>query len=500
MAGLCEGGNEPAGSLKCILAVCCFPDILKAEKCQLNSYQANVMDKNLHTKGTCTTNRSQVEIGHILDMRAKTDMQWPSNNFRKFYNYIANQATKGNIEGGKFGPVLWIEFGVAQWSERLDIHLNASPFLLQRGTRLENESWPHVSVATMQWYADNNVHRLDWPAQCPDLNPNEHIWDELDRRLKSREMRPTSIVQLSAMLQEEWRCSPVDILHKLVESMPDRVAAVIATRGALYGAETWTLQLSEEKRLEAFEMWIWRRMESVKWTDRIRNETVLERVDEERIMLKLIRKRKRNWLGHWLRRNYLLKDALEEMSILTEDLNMRQVFAKFILKLLLSDEQKQHRLQVSQDVINRAENDSDLLNRTVNQKYYKSVLGRLRENVPKKRPALWRDKNWALHHENAPAHCGFSIRNFLAKFQIPVLPQPPCSPDIAPADFYLLSKLKFSLKENLLVSIEDIQAITEKVLNILKKENFQERFQNWKHRWSRCVQSEGDYFERDPSQ
>ncbi|KAJ4440465.1 hypothetical protein ANN_08606 [Periplaneta americana] len=83
---------------------------------------------------------------------------------------------------------------------------------------------------------------------------------------------------------------------------------------ALYGAETWTLRRSEEKRIEAFEMWLWRRMEHVKWTDRIRNEGLLERVDKERIMLKLMRKRKRNWLGHWLRRNCLLKDALEGMA------------------------------------------------------------------------------------------------------------------------------------------------------------------------------------------
>ncbi|KAJ4435446.1 hypothetical protein ANN_18061 [Periplaneta americana] len=62
------------------------------------------------------------------------------------------------------------------------------------------------------------------------------------------------------------------------------------------GAETWTLRQSEEKRMKAFEMWIWRRMERVKWTDRIRNEAVLERVGEERVVLKLIMKRKRNWL------------------------------------------------------------------------------------------------------------------------------------------------------------------------------------------------------------
>ncbi|KAJ4436361.1 hypothetical protein ANN_18993 [Periplaneta americana] len=82
---------------------------------------------------------------------------------------------------------------------------------------------------------------------------------------------------------------------------------------ALCGAEMWTLRQSEEKRIEAFEMWIWRTMERVKWTDRIRNEAVLERVGEEGMMLKLNRKRKMNWLGHWLRRNYLSKDALEGM-------------------------------------------------------------------------------------------------------------------------------------------------------------------------------------------
>ncbi|KAJ4431738.1 hypothetical protein ANN_20341 [Periplaneta americana] len=54
-------------------------------------------------------------------------------------------------------------------------------------------------------------------------------------------------------------------------------------------------------------------MNSRSGTDRMRNEAVLERVGEERMMLKLIRKRKTNWLGHWLRRNCLLKDALEGM-------------------------------------------------------------------------------------------------------------------------------------------------------------------------------------------
>ena len=45
-------------------------------------------------------------------------------------------------------------------------------------------------------------------------------------------------------------------------------------------------------------MWVWRKLELVKWTD---NAVVLGRVGVGRIMLELIRKRKSNWLRHWLR-------------------------------------------------------------------------------------------------------------------------------------------------------------------------------------------------------
>ena len=51
----------------------------------------------------------------------------------------------------------------------------------------------------------------------------------------------------------------------------------------LYGAETRTLRAADQKYLESFEMWCWRRMGKISWTDHVRNEEVLLRVNEQRI-------------------------------------------------------------------------------------------------------------------------------------------------------------------------------------------------------------------------
>ena len=79
----------------------------------------------------------------------------------------------------------------------------------------------------------------------------------------------------------------------------------------LYGAETWTLRKEDIRRLEAVEMWMWRRMEKISWTEKITNEEVLKRVGEERQLIKMIRNRKKNWIGHVLRGDGLLREVME---------------------------------------------------------------------------------------------------------------------------------------------------------------------------------------------
>jgi hypothetical protein len=79
----------------------------------------------------------------------------------------------------------------------------------------------------------------------------------------------------------------------------------------LYGAETWTLRKVDQKYLESFEMWCWRRMEKINWIDRVRNEEVLQSVKEERNILHTLKRRQANWISHILRRNCLVKHVIE---------------------------------------------------------------------------------------------------------------------------------------------------------------------------------------------
>jgi hypothetical protein len=80
---------------------------------------------------------------------------------------------------------------------------------------------------------------------------------------------------------------------------------------ALYGAETWKFRTVDQKHLESFEMWCWRRMEKISWAEHVRNEDVLLSVKEQRNILHEIRKRKANWIGHILCRNCLLQRVVE---------------------------------------------------------------------------------------------------------------------------------------------------------------------------------------------
>jgi len=246
-------------------------------------------------------------------------------------------------------------------------------------------------------------------------------------------------------------------------------------------------------------------------------------------------------------------------AIFSKVLGMKRVAPKFVPKLL-NFEQKQRRVEVSQESLNEVSNDPELLKhimtgdemwvygydietktqssqwkhpesprpkkaqvrsnvkvlltvffdfnrvvhheflprgQTVNKEYYLEVQRRLREATRRKRPDLWRNNSWQLHHDNAPAHTSLLVREFLAKNNTVMMPQPPYSPDLAPCDFFFFPKIKRTLKGRRFASIDEIKSASLKELKTISKTEFQSCIEEWKKRWHKCVISNGDYIEGD---
>jgi len=122
--------------------------------------------------------------------------------------------------------------------------------------------------------------------------------------------------------------------------------------------------------------------------------------------------------------------------------------------------------------------------------FYAAVLKRWREAVRRKRPQLWTNQSWVLHHDDAPAHSSFLVRNFLAKNETTVVLQPLYSPDLAPVDFFPFPKLKSTLKGRHFDTFDEIQKNSTKELFAIPKE----AFQSWQKRWERFVASKGNTF------
>ena len=73
----------------------------------------------------------------------------------------------------------------------------------------------------------------------------------------------------------------------------------------LYGCESWNINKEMERRIEATEMWCYRRMLRISWADRVTNEEVLQRAGAGRELMRVIRQRQLRFLGHVMRQKQL---------------------------------------------------------------------------------------------------------------------------------------------------------------------------------------------------
>ena len=97
----------------------------------------------------------------------------------------------------------------------------------------------HTSKTTIALLKRLRVKVMDWPSMSPDLNPIEHLWGILKRKVEA--CKVLNICQLRDVVKEEWKSIPVTTCETLVNSMPRRVKAVLENGGGhtKYWQLTW---------------------------------------------------------------------------------------------------------------------------------------------------------------------------------------------------------------------------------------------------------------------
>ena len=78
----------------------------------------------------------------------------------------------------------------------------------------------------------------------------------------------------------------------------------------MYGCESWTIKKAKHQRIDAFELWCWRRLLRVPWTARRSNQLILKEISPESSLEGLMLKLKLQYFGHLMRKTYLLEKTL----------------------------------------------------------------------------------------------------------------------------------------------------------------------------------------------
>lgn len=93
----------------------------------------------------------------------------------------------------------------------------------------EDNDPKHTSKLAQQWKAQNNVNRMAWPPQSPDLNPIENAWKVLKSNVAHH--HPKTKGALVRAIQNEWGRLPMEYAQALVKSMPRRIDQVLEVEG-----------------------------------------------------------------------------------------------------------------------------------------------------------------------------------------------------------------------------------------------------------------------------
>lgn len=118
--------------------------------------------------------------------------------------------------------------------------------------------------------------------------------------------------------------------------------------------------------------------------------------------------------------------------------------------------------------------------RKVNKEYYLEIMCHLREVIRRKCTDLWKNNSPLLHHDNALIHASLFARNFLAKNNTVIMPQPPYSLDSPSYYFFLFPKLKGPMQGRRFATIEKIKAASLKESKAIQNNPYHKCSKYWK--------------------
>ncbi|GFX13207.1 transposable element Tcb2 transposase [Trichonephila clavipes] len=129
------------------------------------------------------------------------------------------------IERDRYGGRGVLVWGGIMLGSRTYLHILDAVFFM------DDNAPCHRTVAAEQLLESEDIERMDWTARSPDLNPLEHVWDFLGRRLAARTLPPVTIRELRLALQDEWAAMPQQLIDTLILSMSRRCETCLAVRG-----------------------------------------------------------------------------------------------------------------------------------------------------------------------------------------------------------------------------------------------------------------------------
>ena len=96
---------------------------------------------------------------------------------------------------------------------------------------IQDNARAHTARVSTTFLDDEGINVVNWPARSPVLNPIEHAWDMISRRIRQQQHPPESVQSLTDALVQEWQAIPQNDFRRIIRSMPRRCQEGANARG-----------------------------------------------------------------------------------------------------------------------------------------------------------------------------------------------------------------------------------------------------------------------------